>query len=69
MLVQDGSESGSTRGYFLVPEEDEWPKCVRGEKVLQALKFVKGDSLKEFLLPGPLCSPPPEVPFEGSVES
>ena len=38
LLVQDGSESGSTRGYFLVPEEDEWPKCVRGEKVLQALK-------------------------------
>ena len=33
---QDGSESGSTRGYFLVPEEDEWPKCVRGVK-----KFYK----------------------------
>ena len=38
---QDGSESGSTRGYFLVPEEDEWPKCVRGEKVLQALKICQ----------------------------
>ena len=24
--------------------------------------------MKELLLPGPLCSPPPEVPFEGSVE-
>ena len=24
--------------------------------------------MTEFLLPGPLCSPPPEVPFEGSVE-
>ena len=41
LLVQDGSESGSTRGYFLVPEEDEWPKCVRGEKVLQALKICQ----------------------------
>ena len=30
-LNQDGSESGSAKGYFLLPEDDEWPNCVRGD--------------------------------------
>ena len=38
------------------------------KKFYKLWKFVRGDSLKKLLLPGPLCSPPPEVPFEGSVE-
>ena len=32
---QDGSESGSKKGYFLVPEDDEWPNCVRGDQSFQ----------------------------------
>ena len=32
---QDGSESGSKKGYFLVPEDDEWPNCVRGDHSFQ----------------------------------
>ena len=31
-LLQDGSESGSERGYFLTPEEDDWPNCVPGDQ-------------------------------------
>ena len=30
-LNQDGSKSGSAKGYFLVPEDNEWPNCVRGD--------------------------------------
>ena len=27
---QNGSVPGSQRGYFLVPQEDKWPRCVKG---------------------------------------
>ena len=38
---QDGSESGSTKGYFLVPEDDEWPNCVRGDPATHSTSFSK----------------------------
>ena len=64
---QDGSESGSTKGYFLVPEDDEWPNCVRGDPATHSTSFSKRKYWDNCELAGPLCSAPPEIPFEGSV--
>ena len=48
----------------MVPETDEdWPKCVTGEQFfLPTIILIGiGNNL------GPICEPPPPVPFEGKV--
>ena len=45
----------------MVPETDEeWPKCVTGEHHKNNVDGTQHIS-------GPICEPPPPVPFEGKV--